>query len=77
MRRVVSVELHLHPKYPMPLWLVEFDDGSRVAVDVTRAVFSHEKTEERIKSAALKYSEANPDGVLSSIVVDLLGQKIN
>lgn len=72
MRLVKSVELD-----PRGQWVVKFDDESTVAVDVRGADHPHEKTEERIKSAAIKYSEAHPDGVLSSVVVDLSGQKVN
>lgn len=77
MREIVDVGLHKHPKYPFGLWLAQFDDGSKVAVDVSSAVYSHEKTEGRIKAAALRYSESHPHGVLSSVVINLSGEKIN
>lgn len=70
MRQVESVEFHGQ-------WVVKFDDGSTVVVDISGAVHPHEKTKERIKSAAMKYSEAHPEGRLSSVVVDLSGRKIN
>lgn len=70
MRKITSVEFHGQ-------WVVKFDDCSTVAVDVQGAVSPHEKTEEHIKSAAVAYSESHPDGVLSSVLVDLSGRKIN
>jgi hypothetical protein len=63
--------------HPGGLWTVEFDDHSIIAVDVSHAVHSQEKTMERIESAAVKYSESHPTGVLTSTVVNLSGQKIN
>lgn len=59
------------------LHLVEFSDQSRIAVNVVGAVNSEEKSMERIMAAAIKYSEAHPSGVLSSVVVNLFGEKIN
>lgn len=70
MRQPESVEFHGR-------WVVKFDDDSTVVVDTLDAVYPHEKTKERIKSAATKYSEAHPEGKLSSVVVDLSGQRIN
>lgn len=57
--------------------LVEFNDQSRIVVDVTGSVAWQEKDMERIVIAAVKYSEAHPTGVLASVVVNLLGEKIN
>jgi hypothetical protein len=51
------------------VWVVDFDDHLRIAVDVSDARHSYEKTSDRIKSAALAYSTV--------VVVDLLGKKIS
>jgi hypothetical protein len=59
------------------LWVVEFDDQSRIAVCVSGTANSDEKTAERIKSAAIIFSESHPEGVLSSVMVNLSGEKIN
>jgi hypothetical protein len=52
--------------------------GRRIAVDVSDARHSNEKTPDRIKSAALVYSTSHPTGVLETVVVvNLLGKKIS
>jgi hypothetical protein len=58
-------------------WLITFDDRSRVVVDVAGSVASQEKSLERIEYAAQVYSDAHPSGVISSVVVDLRGEKLN
>jgi hypothetical protein len=57
--------------------LVEFSDQSRIVVDVMGSLTSEEKGTERVVAAAVKYSEAHPNGVLASIVVNLLSEDIN
>jgi hypothetical protein len=69
MRQVTNTKLFSHPRYPGGVWVVDFDDHSRIAVDVSDARHSYEKTSDRIKSAALAYSTV--------VVVDLLGKKIS
>ena len=61
---------------PLGWWKVFFDDGSVVGVDVTGLFKSSQKTMERIESAAIKYSERHPKGVLSGIVVKLLPETV-
>jgi hypothetical protein len=58
-------------------WVVYFSDGSAIGVDVAGAVTSEEKTFERIKRAARLYSDSHPDGVISSVMVDMRGERIN
>jgi hypothetical protein len=78
MRQVTNTKLFSHPRYPGGVWVVDFDDHSRIAVDVSDARHSYEKTSDRIKSAALAYSASHPTGVLETVVVvDLLGKKIS
>src|SRR5271156_951256 len=77
MRAVRDARLWPHPSYPAGLWAVEFDDHSRIGVEVSRAGSSAEKTLNRIKSAAVRYSESHPHGMLSSVVVNLQGEKTN
>ena len=72
MRQIESVELDFRHQ-----WLVQFDDGSRISVDVSTAVFSPEKSDERVRSAAMNFSESHPEGQISSVVVNLEGLKIN
>jgi hypothetical protein len=75
MRKIVDAFLPPHAN-PRSLWLVEFDDDSRIAVDVSAAVKSEQKAIECIKSAAMIYSESHPRGVLSSVVVNLSGDRV-
>ena len=58
-------------------WLVTFEDRSRVVVDVADAAASQEKSIERIEYAAQVYSDAHPSGAISSVVVNLRGEKLN
>jgi hypothetical protein len=58
-------------------WVVYFSDGSAIGVDVAGAVTSEEKTFERIKWAARLYSDSHPDGVISSVMINLRGERIN
>jgi hypothetical protein len=77
MRQVTTTKLFSHPRYPCGVWVVDFDDHSRIAVDVSDARHSYEKTADRIKSAAIAYSTSHPAGVLETVVVvNLLGKKI-
>jgi hypothetical protein len=75
MRKVVDAFLPPHAN-PRDLWLVEFDDDSRIAVDVSAAAQPEQKTIECIKSAAMTYSESHPRGVISSVVVNLAGDRV-
>ena len=78
MRQVTNTKLFSHPKYLCGVWVVDFDDHSRIAVDVSDARHSNEKTPDRIKTAALVYSTSHPTGVLETVVVvNLLGKKIS
>jgi hypothetical protein len=78
MRQITTTKLFSHPRYPSGVWVVDVDDHSRIAVDVSDARHSHEKTPDRIKSAAIAYSASHPMGVLETVVVvNLLGKKIS
>jgi hypothetical protein len=57
--------------------VVRFSDQSAIAVDVSGPFLPAQKTAERITAAANIYSDAHPNGVLSGVVVNLFGEKIN
>lgn len=78
MRQVVKTHLGgVTESNPGGLWAVEFDDHSIIAVDISDALDSGQRTVQHIEAAAAKYSEAHPEGVLSGVVVNSLGEKIN
>ena len=39
MRQVTNTKLFSHPKYPCGVWVVDFDDHSRIAVEGLRITF--------------------------------------
>jgi hypothetical protein len=77
MRQIISTTLCHHPGYRRGVCVVTFDDHSRILVDISSARRLKERSPSIIKSAAFSYSTSHPHGILETIVIDLLGQRLN
>jgi hypothetical protein len=77
MRQITATTLCPYPNYPNGIWVVSFDDRSRIVVDISSARHSSESTPSLIKSAAFAYSASHPQGVLATVIINLSGQRLN
>lgn len=70
MREIISADPMPTAKFPSA-WLVRFQDTSVVGVNA--AGYYESDVAEHVRNAAIRYSKANRQGVLQSVMVNLTG----
>ena len=75
MRQIAWTEPMPTAKYSCA-WLVRFRDNSVVGVQVSGYQGTAARVKRLVRIAATKYAKAHPNGVLKSVMVNILGEAI-